>query len=71
MIGSLFGAFAGLYMVVWVFSWFSKQPSVGYLIALSVWMLIGAFTAKAQWRPVAQTIGTIIGTAVFFAVKYS
>lgn len=67
-IGAFAGTLARLFVVLWVFTWFNRQPNMAFLILLSIWAIIASFGAKQEFRPVAQMIGTVGGLAVFFSV---
>lgn len=73
-LGQAAGAFVAvvaiLCSVLWVFSWFGRQPHVVFLLALSAWEVGSKRWAKEAYRPVAQRNGAALGVLLFFICYY-
>ena len=65
-IGTFSRTICGSSAALWCLTWFSKEPSLIFFVALGILGLCVSLSASTNFRPIAQACGTILGQIVFY-----
>jgi hypothetical protein len=70
-IGAFVESVASLFVVLWIFHLFGREPHISFLILLGLSDVVLKPGAKEHFRPRAQTLGAVIGFVTFFLYYFN